>query len=101
MDGVVASEHATHQSAAAQPRGDFSINDAQAKRCKVWIEITAVDSGDAIRASHRISEKDAISIIDHAQLARFGGEKREIDHHVVVRFRFRQIDVSMNNASVE
>ena len=79
----------------------MSINDAQAKRSEVWIEIAAVDSGNAIRASHRVRKSDAISVIDHAQLARFGGEKREIDHHVVARFRFRKIDMSMNNMPVE
>src|SRR5213079_3228447 len=101
VDGVVGSEHAAHQSAARQSRGDFSINDAQAKRCKVWIKIAAVDSGNAIRASHRVRQGDAISIIDHAQTARFSGEKRKIDNRAVIRSRFRKIDVSMNNAPVE
>src|SRR5438094_1310870 len=32
VDCVVGSEHAAHQSAARQSRGDFSISDAQAKR---------------------------------------------------------------------
>src|SRR5207248_3868741 len=106
VDGVVGSERAAHQSAARQSaarqsRGDFSINDAQAKRCKVWIEIATVDSGNAIRASHRVRQSDAISIIDHAQPARFSKEKRKIDNRALVRFRFRKIDMSMNNMPVE
>src|SRR5205823_8068290 len=101
VDGVVGSEHAGHQSAASQSRDNFSINDAQAKRCKVWIEIATVDSGNAIRASHRVRQSDAISIIDHAQPARFSKEKRKIDNRALVRFRFRKIDMSMNNMPVE
>src|SRR4029077_3606436 len=62
VDGVVGSEPAAHQSAARQSRGDFSINDAQAKRCKAWIKIAAVDSGNAIRASHRVGQGEAIGI---------------------------------------
>src|SRR5204863_1240717 len=94
-------KHAAHHSAAGQSRGDFSINDAQAKRRKVWIKIAAVDSRNAIRASHRARQGDAIGIIDHAQLARFGGEKRKIDNRAVVRLSFCKIDMSMNNTAVE
>src|SRR4029078_12566267 len=101
VEGAIGSEHAAHQSAARQSRGDFSINDARAERRKVWIKIAAVDSGNTIRASHRFRQGDAISIINYAQLARFGGKKRKIDHRALVRFRFRQIDVSMHNAPVE
>src|SRR5207248_5893694 len=56
---------------------------------------------NAIRASHRVRQSDAISIIDHTQPARLRGEKRKIDNRAIIRSRFRKIDVSMNNAPVE
>jgi len=50
---------------------------------------------------HRINEIDAIRIIDHTQLAGFGGEKRKIDNRAVARLSFRKIDMPMNNTAVE